>query len=422
MRQKIKFLIILICTDLIFTVSCKPPTLAPTPTPQIVHFAYLGSGGLDYDQLAQVFEAQEPGVTIELDRIAYGPQINQLVLDSFHEADVVRLNSAYILPEQIAQLRTLDALIESDGDFPREDFFPGALHALQVDNQQIGLPAGIAPMVMFVEGMRFKIANTPILPPDYSLDDLLMSAKAIHNQDAREKESGKFAYGFCTSPLINDILIISLLFGGGFFDQVENPTRPTLNRPENIDAVRWYASLWQEPIVVPEQFSNLAQVYGPIGASQCGYWMGYYYQLGFIAESIVDLHILPLPIVKEPVQLGILDGYYLTKNAASPEAAWKWMRFLIEHTEASGKQLPPRISQVQDEGGARLSADVQEVARRMVKQVDFVSMTSMLDERIEQVYTIYLQAVERVIRGQASAEEALDAAQLEAEEVLTAGK
>ena len=54
-------------------------------------------------------------------------------------------------------------MLQEDATFPRDDYIPGTLEGLQHEGKQIGLPAGIAPYVVFYEPAKFE-ANGIKLP------------------------------------------------------------------------------------------------------------------------------------------------------------------------------------------------------------------------------------------------------------------
>jgi multiple sugar transport system substrate-binding protein len=387
---------------------------------ETIRFAYLTGGGLEYQSLVEQFQEQNPYITIDLQEISFTNRpFNDIVEELLTSGDVIRLNSFALSPEMIANLRSLDEYIPLDPSFPNNDLLPGSLEALQWDNKQVGIPAGIAPLVMMYENMRFTIAEATPPEANYTLDDFLTAALAVNNQDESSIASGEFAYGYCTGPVKEDILIYTYLFGGGVFDRLPNPTEPTLNRPENVDALEWYARLWSDYQVVPPISSNPNEFFGFIYNALCGFYMGWYYQLGFIAENAQDLRILPLPTVKAPLNIAVLDGYFMTTASPNPEAAWKWISFLVSQPSATGKQISPLMSVIaSEEYKNSVSPDVLAIARGLTSDLIILGLDYGQGEEINQVLELFSQAVNQVVQDGVDAQTALDEAQERAEELF----
>ncbi len=402
------------------------PSPAPTPEPIVLRFAYLGYEE-DYSKLANEFQEQHPDVIIELVPISVREQLRgfDLFYEQFQESDVIRVNITFLGTDQLVDIYPLDQFIAKSEDLPLQEFFPGSLEALQYDQHQLGVPAGIDPVVMFYEDIRFKAADaTPLSDPDYTLNDLLESARQVNNQSA-SLESGLHSYGFCTTPLYYDPVAFAYIFGGGIFDQMPEPTQPTLNSPANVEAVTWYARLWSEYALAPKVTENQYQTYQQISSSSCGYWLNWMDMFGFAKTYTVQGHVLPLPRVDEssPQASSVpsyLDGYFITQSSPNSETAWHWISFLIERQEASLEQIPPLIWQIEsDEYAQRASPDVLTVAQRLPRNMPFLSLSFLNDPRMGEISNRFQDAVRQVVVENADVQTALDEAQQQAEEIFS---
>jgi ABC-type glycerol-3-phosphate transport system substrate-binding protein len=412
------------CFGLIAFISaaCAAPPALPKAEPTTLLFAHLGHD-TDYQRLAEEFHEQNPDVTIilEASSVRDPTESFNLLIEQFREADVVRINAMFLGPDQLDAIYPLDEFIEGSESILHQDLFPGSLEALQYQGRQLGLPAGLDPAVMFYENIRFTIAAVTPPEADYTLDDFLASAQAVDNQDA-SLSSGKFSYGFCTSPM-SDSVSIAELFGGGLYDQMPVPTKPMLNSPANVAAISWYRSLWSEHAIVPRVSGDQFQLFGQVSSTICGFWLQYLDMFGFAETLPVEARVLPLPGLSDGTAYNspaLVDGYFITRNSPNPELAWKWISFLIQHQEASLNLVPPMIPHIDsDEYAERVSPDVLTVARRLPGDLPFLGLDYISDPRTVEVFNLFTGTVRQIIDEEADVQSALDEAQKHAEEIFS---
>ncbi len=390
---------------------------APTPVPVTVRFAYLGQED-DYAALAEEFQAKYPHITIELVSLLNENNGFRRLGKSFESADLVRLNSQ-MFGDVVENAVPLDPFMESDLEFSRADFFPGSMEALRVQGEQLGIPAGLDPMVMFYESMRFTISKLPEPSPEYNLDEFLAFASAINDQDA-SLDSGLYAIGYCTTPQGFDPVVFAYLFGGGLYDQLPNPTAPALNQPANVQAVEWYASLFHTYQVAPHEIAGEYQVFGMVNAASCGFWMSWMDMFGFARRLVTEPRVLPLPQVQAPFSVAALDGYFITKASMHPQEAWQWLSFIAGRQEASMGQLPAMTSQLESpEYRERLGEGAATIANTLSKDTIFFGLDLMGSASAGEVFSLFSQAVTRVVAGETDAQTALDEAQEQALQLFT---
>jgi multiple sugar transport system substrate-binding protein len=408
------------CMKILYTVfiilslaSCTTFTYGTIPEPVTVRFSYM-SEIPEYDLLIQQFQEENPDIRIEIIHSEGGQRFNPD--DILENADVVRLSSEFINNERLSLLNPLDEWISIDPQFDRSEFLNGSMQALQINGNQMGIPAGISPMVLYYQDLRFSIAKT--IPPDsiLTIDEFVIAAEKVNNQDPNAFNPGEFSYGFCTAPEKEDILIFTYLFGGGIFDHFPNPTIPTLNRTENVNALDWYAKLYREYKIVPpvstEGSERDYQIYQYIQNFQCGFWMNWLSQFSFSEDYTTNPHPIPLPKATNSINIAILDGYFIIKNSKNTDAAWKWISFLSRQLTASGNQIPPLYQQISShEYKTQVSSEIFSIANTLQKDTMYVNFESFQDEKISQVIQLFYEAVNLVIRNGRDAQDALDFAQ-----------
>ena len=407
------------------------PTRAP-PEPVTLRFGYY-TNMAEYEPLAEMFHELHPHITVELvPAHNWGSSIALDILDSM-DLDVIRWYSSYPTPERQERLLPLDAMLETSETFPRDDMYAGAMEALQIDGRQWAIPAGLDVSVVYCDPLWFQAAG--ITPPgaDWTLDDLVVAADAVGDLDDS-------VYGLCTTP-DSDIFTFTRLLGGKIVDDQRSPTRPTLNTPANVDAIQWYANLRHEYGVVPDpvqfqrQFGGYGvAVEGAVVKGVCGFWFSSYAERGGVLWGGGQLKwgsgrvMLDLPRGYEGhSRLMWVDGYYILAQSQHPNEAWEWITFLLEHQEAAGQMMPPRLSQINSQAyAARVGENAVEIARNLPGDLIVVGAETNTNEAIDAIAEMYQEVAERAVRGEldgrAAIQNALDEAQAQAEASFVSGQ
>ena len=107
-----------------------------------------------------------------------------------------------------------------------------------------------------------------------------------------------------------------------------------------------------------------------------------------------------------------------------PKTNWEWITFLLEHEEAAGQMIPPRLSQINSETYAtRVGENAVQIARTLPSDLIIVSAGVNTNEAVGDVADMYSTVAERAVRGEldsrAAIQNALDEAQVQAEPLFT---
>jgi hypothetical protein len=150
--------------------------------------------------------------------------------------------------------------------------------------------------------------------------------------------------------------------------------------------------------------------------SKCGLWLGTYAVFNNRTAGMRwqgEPLMLPLPRGQAVFTVASLDSYYILRQTQHPAETWQWILFLLNHQEAAGAQIPARRSLIASQAFAdRVAADALGVARNLPDNVFVLSGSTL--QNAESVFSVYMQAVDAIVREKADIKSTLAAAQKKA--------
>lgn len=273
------------------------------------------------------------------------------------------------------------------------------------------MPFALDLMVMYYDRALFDRYGVAYPQPEWTWDDFVQTDQAMYDPAAG-------IYGYAPDFELNDLLAVIYQNGGTIFDDLINPTRTTFDAPKTIEAVDWYARLMYEHQVIPTPQQARA-AYGVGGYVQLGLehgrlgmWTGMFSERGrWFRKSdwTIKWGMAPLPKGVRSATPGTVSGYAIAANAGHPDACWAWVSFLTRQMPQNG--IPARRSLLaSQELEDKLGKEIATTARISAEHIVFMSpnMYEMYD-----ALRLYQQAIESVVDGRATAQEALTWAQQE---------
>jgi len=338
-------------------------SLAPRE-PVTVRFAYFGEEDF-YAPMIEAFQEDNKHITIELvDWMLYRREPEML------EAFDVAVAPGNMLPGLIESegVLVLDPLTSDDRDFSLDDYYPSAVSALSLQGQSYALPYAATTAVMFYNRDLFDKRGLAYPAHDWTWNEFLETAKQLTDEDA-----GEYGYAYQTPNSSNGIaepMLLVYQHGGRLFDDLQSPTRTTLNEPLTVEAMQWYADLIHRHRVAPRP-GDRATPY-PLSGIEGG---KYAMWLGFLEEEWDDLNVgmVALPHDQNRVTMGTVIGLCISSKAEDPQAAWKWISYI-------SRQQPPflmpthRATAESDTGGRTLPAEAVEAGRASLPYMISISM------------------------------------------------
>jgi len=381
---------------------------APPVQPVTITFAFPDYDQAYYESLLAKFKSQQPSVNVELHpwqtSSRYRPEnttdvsvVGSEVLSMANPQDAI---SASAMP--------LDALIEQDSTFKVDDFYPGTMDAFKLEGKTYAIPSGLDPWVMYYNRDLFDAYQVPYPQPDWTWDDFLLKAGALTH-----KEEGIFGY----TPRQNypDALLFLMQHGGQLVDQTG---KPTLDDPLNVEAMQWYAGLFQEYHVALTQQEaydafSISRDYDLLAIlkSKVGMWIGPLSERGGTTDLVkwnMNWGIAPLPRDKIAFTGSYFEGFAISAASINSPSAWKWISFLSQQPPM--RLMPARRSLAESQDYSTLAGkDVAAAAQASLENVLLATPDTV--RKLGPVFDLYFQTVTRIVVDGIPAQDALNAAQ-----------
>jgi multiple sugar transport system substrate-binding protein len=278
------------------------------------------------------------------------------------------------------------------------------------------LPMTVDFELIFFDKDAFDEAGEPYPEPGWTWDDFVTKAKSLTVREGDEV----VRWGFVQSwP--NHVLFIKSRVGP-LADWSTDPPTPRFDRPEVVETVRWYTNLYLEEQVTPyleppepDEEGRVIVVEGQnlIDDGQAAMWRessgswewrGQQYNLG----------VVPFPVdhLDSRTSFFWVQGLSMSAGTAHPDAAWRWMDFLNRQPQQNlgsfDLSLPARRSV------AQVSGFWDQVDEEFASALRYAVDHGFTIER-RGGYDKFTDAIEAILAGEKSVEDALAEAQRQAQ-------
>jgi multiple sugar transport system substrate-binding protein len=379
-------------------------------------------GALDmqaYRDAAQQFHEAHPDIQVTLEM----PDLTGASLDMqsiAESADCFQWTPDIQNLENQALILNLKPLMDADPSFSADDFYPSVLDRFTWQGQPWGLPAGLQPYVIEYNKDLFDAAGVDEPALDWTTDDFVELAAALTRGEGEDKQYGFVPYYF----EVNDLLLLIEPRGARLIDQEADPPAFTLNDPVTVEALRWYAALATEYEIKPIFLADIADIANAntfvierealINGGRAAMWS----YLGPLAaggdRDELNTGVAPLPAGSgDDSVAGVAIGHFISAHTEARQACWQWIVFLTEQPGLA-PGLPARRSVAESDayrqqvGAERAAVYLASVAGAERSSVfDILTGQGWLSGGMYWLGRAYSQ----VVAGEASVEEALNAAQ-----------
>jgi ABC-type glycerol-3-phosphate transport system substrate-binding protein len=377
-----------------------------------------------YRALADQFEADNPGVTIDFETFDYDSYIQtlQTSLPAGNEADVLQMFGTWTC-SYADNLATVPESVATISD-AEEQFFPGPLGGYQCDDALYGLPqeSNIEYGAALVNTAMAADANVE-LDGWASFDEFKADMKAM--TVVEDDEITRAGYHFTTNDgLAYSFLSLILQAGGQYFSDGTF----TINTPEGQQSLELLKSIVDEGIVDPNTFTDTANWVGDCyftelcAAGLVGPWVIPEYAEDF-PEVTANTVYVPLPTLDNP-EFVADSGWGLTVSANSEvsDSAWDFVEFVtandanaLEWNIATGT-LPAIKANVQGDARDQIIAEAPyfEPFFDLLGNARYVGS---LPDRDRLFYKVVAPHVLNALSGQETIDDALAAMESEANQL-----
>jgi len=338
--------------------------LVPTPEPVTISFAHPEEPTGSYQRWVQEFQEQYPHITVELVsrdsvRASELPKNDVFTVSQFELA-------GYVGEQAILDLT---GFIEQDEELDIGDFYPAALDVFRSAGRQWALPFSLDVMMVYYNRDLFDRYSVAYPELGWDWGDFVDTAMAMTDPGA-----DLFGYGLQhdgESAIFEPVILI-YQHGGGIVDDLEAPTRATLDDPLNIEALEFYVALMYDYGVSPtaQEAQRMGRPYPwrSVMEQKVAMWSTLYSERGGLrwpTQWNFEWGLVPMPRDQMAGTLALTDGLFISTESEHPDVAWQWVRFLSR--KMAPFQMPARRSLAESaEYGQLVGRDVAVPARATI--------------------------------------------------------
>jgi multiple sugar transport system substrate-binding protein len=368
----------------------------------------MGAEGEKLSVLAKDFMAANPGVTVKVEPIAWDVAHDKLLTSVAGNTtpDVSQLGTTWM-----GEFAKTGALEEVPDDIDLDGTFEGARNTAIVDGTPYGVPWYVETRVLYY---RTDIAEKAgITEPPTSWDELKAMAKAM-------KEKGGAKYGISLSPNNWQELMPFVWQNGG-----EGATEEgfSFDSPEVVEALEYYQSFFKEGLTSPSVPEGFDVTQGFVAGTHPMFFSGPWHMSLIEEQGGAELEgkwdVAPMPEKETGTSFVGGSDLVVFKDSENKDAAWSFVRYLLDPpVQQKWYDTVSALPSVESawEGG-KLSTDEQ-LALFGEQLKDAKSPPPI--PKWEQVAAEAINTeMEKVMSGDASAEQGAKAMQQKAESIGT---
>lgn len=364
-----------------------PIAAVPSPMPSLqdvtghvtITFACSGAEyGVDYKQIAEEFQRENPDITVNVVRMdaiqpttwgatSLGLGIMLPPGDNFKLAAGSDAFCSFSSQDIWAgHIRDLTPFIAADADFQQEDFFPGILRSWTLNEKIYALPTFFRPKLIYYNPAAFDAAGISYPRPGWTWDDLLAMATQLTQRTG--DSTTRWGIG-------DPHLTLLQVRAGTELNLPANISYPDSILPANAaDLLRWFNELYvvRRVAPIPETLRTGEFIPGDwptfmedVVAGRYAMWVDDAYPYARRGGQPVPFPAGSSDDRTTPVGLTTADVLSLSAYSPYPDATWRWLSYLSRHLFAPRYDMLPvrRSLMAQEAFWARLTPAAAEAYR-----------------------------------------------------------
>lgn len=355
----------------------------------------------DLDAIVQAFQAENPGITVEVETAPFADYFTLLQADLAGGAapDVFELNYENFVAFA-ANGTLLDLTDKVSADAP---YYPRALEAFQYDGAQLALPESFSTVLLFYNADLFDQAGIEYPTADWTWEDAMTAAKAI-------RALGTDTWGIFSPVQFWEFYKKAAQNGECQFFNADM-TESTINSDACVQTLETMVGMINEDVMPSTaEMSGVSDsdlfTSGKLGMIVTGIWM-----FGAFEAAPFNWDVQLEPASNQHAHHFFANGVAVSATTANADAAAKWAEFLTSSEIAattrveSSWELPALDKPEYVEGYLTLTPPAN-------RQAVFAALESAIVppviERQNEMTDAINAALTQVADGTLSAKDALD--------------
>ncbi len=382
---------------------------------RVVTIWYDGTEEESVKRLEPDFEELHPDIDLQFEIVPYSDLSTKEMVACQSSVGPDVMWQSYAWTNSFAKMGLLtsysDYLENSEAIDLENDFDPVALELGTVDGEIYGLPWSMEAMCLVYNKEMFREAGLDPEDPPENWEEVIEYAKKLTVDKDGDGTIDQYGYGLVGNLTGNTwFRFVPELWSAGGEVASEDMTGGTLNSPEAVEAMAHYTGLLTEHHVAPEGSVNngAAEVRTLFNNKNVAMYVDGQAAVQNIQKDAPDIEVgvALWPGKNGTINAG-LGGYYVAtpKNAANPDDAWIFIEYFLskEVQEYFPNAFPANLQARDTE---RFS---DEISQTFAEQLKYTKNFQPLADT-PGAQQIILDAVQSVLSGMSTPEQAMDEA------------
>jgi multiple sugar transport system substrate-binding protein len=345
---------------IIITTTPEPAKPAPKEETNGATVIRVGTGdggeGLNpHQQIIQAYEDKNPGNIVQLEAVAGRDYYARLLTQLGAKAapDIMQIGD-----DAVPMFVSKGAFVALDdymgqAKFDASIYLPGLLEPGKIDGKQYLLPKDYSPLGVYYNKKLFDAAKVPYPKDGWTWNELLETAQKL----TVVKDNKTVQWGLQLPAAWTTGFEYWVAAAGGKLISPDGKTfSGFMDSPETIQAVQFYADLYNKYKVAPQP-ADLNQFGGGntefANGKAAMYLFGRWPQKGFKSNPNIDLGVAPPPQGKVRANVLFWGGFGVASTSKTPDKAFQFLNY---YTGEPGAQVwkdwaLPAVKSVADSSG-----------------------------------------------------------------------
>ncbi|MGH2534377.1 MAG: ABC transporter substrate-binding protein [Thermomicrobiales bacterium] len=381
-------------------------------TTEITYFTFsAGSDQVDtLEAMIALFEEANPGITVNVEVAPFNDYFTELQtrIAGGNAPDVFELNyENFVTYASREVLLDLTERAAADPEFTAR-FYPKAYEAFNLDGARYGLPGSFSNVILYYNQDLFDAAGVAYPTADWTWEDELTAAQQLTNTDAD-------VWGMYAPIAYNEFYKTAAQNGCGIFGA---DGAVTINEPGCVEALQFMVDAVNNGVQPsPADLAGVSDsdlfLQGKLAMATTGIWM-----FSAFSEAEFNWDIALEPGNTEVAHHFFSNAVVVSRDTEKVDAAWAWASFFTSSPDvarlriAANWELPALSDQTLFDEWLAIEPPA---SRQVVFDALDTLITPPATTQQAQVQDIIDAQIERVLAGDATAQEALDTAKTEIE-------